>query len=468
MNLGYRACALALAIWFLLGAAPVLADEGALSATVQKALKAWQVTGAQVVVLEQGKVTYDQPFGLKNVASNAPVDNQTRFEIGSITKQFTAAAILQLKEHGKLSLSDPLGKYVPQYARAKNITIEQLLWQVTGIPNYTATKNFMQIATSHRGTFNAMLAMVKNKPLNFEPGTKWQYSNTNYLLLGRIVEVASGIPWRTYVQTHIFDTLGMKESTFMENEANVDDMATGYYSPKKTLEPSPPFLGWAGGAGAIVSTATDMAKWDEGLFGGKVIAQSDLALMTSPGRLANGKATDYGFGWLLDTHDGQQRIWHNGGTFGFNSTNHVYPRLGQAIIVLENTIGADANSLASVVFDALHPDLVATQTQAVPGENPAVTARVKAVWEQFTSGNVDRSQLTPEMSKAMTPDVLAGAKAQFAQLGTATSWTYRGEQSNENQTTYTYLVVFSSGFKTNIFMSLTKDGKISGYLVRPA
>ncbi|HEY9181519.1 MAG TPA: serine hydrolase domain-containing protein, partial [Candidatus Baltobacteraceae bacterium] len=159
---------------------------------IQTALQADKTPAAQVAVVRNGRLIEDGAFGLANLDRKVAATPQTQFEIGSVTKQFTAAAILQLKEQGKLRLSDPLGKYVPEYARGKAITIEQLLWQVSGVPNYTDVNHFVHIAGTTPGSLDAALALIAKKPLHFKPGTRWEYSNTNYLLLGGVVARASG------------------------------------------------------------------------------------------------------------------------------------------------------------------------------------------------------------------------------------------------------------------------------------
>lgn len=442
-------------------------------------VRAQNAPGMQLVVVDGGRVVTDVAVGVRNVDTQQPVDVRTRFEIGSITKQFTAAAILQLRERGLLSLHDRLGKYVPQYAAGRNVTLLQLLRQVSGIPNYTDTPRFRAliklhgttVALARSGSFDSILALLRGKPLNFKPGTKFQYSNSNYVLLGHVVTLVSGMPWERYIRTHIFAPAGMRESSFMNDEGRIADMATGYlhfHGAVRPAENDGGFKGWARGAGAIVSTASDLARWDIALFGGKIVDRSDLALMTKPGPLpAFGPGVHYAFGWVVDRYDGQPRIWHNGGTLGFIASNEVFPRQHQFIIALINTTAGDADAIADAEFGGLHPRLAAASAAPVAGEDPAVTARAKALLAEFLSGNLDRSQFDASMNAAMTPQVVAGAKAQFAPLGTPTSWIYRGKRTTGSQTTYEWRVRFSSGITLNVHMSIDAAGKVSGYLLSP-
>jgi len=454
----------------LVAAAP--ADP--LGDSVTKLMSAAQIPGMQVLVIDDGRVTASRSYGVKDVASKAPVDAHTRFEIGSITKQFTAAAILQLKERGKLKLGDALATYVPDYAAAKDVTIAQLLGQVSGIPNYTDTPAFKALVVTsggtmtikERGDVTRIVALVKDKPLDFAPGTRWEYSNTNYALLGRVVEVASGMPWDAYVRANIFRPAAMNESGFMEDEGTMTDVATGYSTEKGSLTPTATFNGWAGAAGAIVSTASDLAKWDAALIGGKLLSADDLATMLRPGTLpAMGPKSHYGYGWIVDAYEGQSRVWHNGGTLGFAASNQLYPGLSETIVVLANNGRSDADAVANAVFNALHPALAAAAAKPAAGEDPKVTARVRRVWAAFMSGTPDRSELSDRVNAALTPAVLAQSSAQLKGLGAPTAWTYAGTTLTGDMTAYDYRVEFATGTTLTLTMSVGPDGKITGFAI---
>lgn len=219
------------------------------------------IPGAQVASSRVGETLLDGSYGKSNLLTDRSVMQKTCFEIGSITKQFTAAAILQLEERGKLRLADPLSKYVPEYGAAKDVTVEQLLWQVSGIPEYMDEPNIEDIASRQPGGLESAFALIKDRPLDFEPGTRWEYSNTNYLLLGAIVTRAAGLSWEVYLKRNIFPRAGMTESRFIGDEPSMADMATGYTGKEGEMRPAPVLKSeWAGGVGAIVSTANDVLK----------------------------------------------------------------------------------------------------------------------------------------------------------------------------------------------------------------
>ena len=212
-----------------------------------------------------------------------------------------------------------------------------------------------------------------------------------------------------------------------------------------------------------------MAKWDAALFGGKIVSAADLAAMTHPGAFpALNAQTRYGYGWLVDAYDGQPRLWHNGGTLGFAASNHVYPALRQTIIVLENNATSSSDAVADAVFDALHPDLAAAAAPApAPGEDPAVTARAKRVWDELMSGRIDRSQFTDRFNATLTDAVLPQATAQLRTLGTPSSWLFTGKTAVPGATAYDYRLTFANGVSLTVTMTIADDGKVAGYSAHP-
>jgi CubicO group peptidase (beta-lactamase class C family) len=434
----------------------------ALSAALQNAVQANKTPAAEIGVMRSGKLIVDDAYGMANLKRQVPATPQTQFEIGSVTKQFTAAAVLQLKEQGRLNLSDPLGKYVPEYAQGKNITLEQLLWQVSGVPNYTEVNHFVHIAGSTPGGVDPALALIAKKPLDFKPGTRFEYSNTNYILLGAVVARVSHMAWETYIRQNIFQPVGMTRSGFIQDEPSLGDVATGYTRGKKgKLEVAPPLHGpWAGAAGGIVSTVADMAKWDAAFFGGKVVNPQDVALATTAHRLSSGKSTGYGFGWFVGNKNGQPEIAHSGGTFGFASENEYFPALHEFVIVLTNVAGLDPQFIADQTFDALHPALAAAEKKPAKGEDPAITALARQWMRRMQTGDIDKSQLSASFAKHLTRDMVSGMKEDLAPLGDPTSFVYRGKSKTNGATAYQYSVGFK-GARLQLTIAVDSQGKIS-------
>jgi D-alanyl-D-alanine carboxypeptidase len=290
----------------------------------------------------------------------------------------------------------------------------------------------------------AKVALVRSKPFDFAPGAKWEYSNTNYELLGAVIARVSGMSYEQYVRTNLFAKAGMAESAFVRDESALTDMATGYsIAPTKDrflirsgsdLLPTGPTI-MAGGAGAIVSTAHDLAKWDSALFGGRIVSAADLSLMTSPGpRTDEGPQDGYGFGWSIEQYDDVPRVSHSGASLGFTSSNQVYPAIDEYVIVLLSFGFSDASSVGDVAFDQQNPTLAARQNIPEPGETMQIRARVQTLWSELTQGTLDRNQLTGRMNKFMTPALVAATKSQYARLGRPTAFIYRGKAFASNGT----------------------------------
>jgi D-alanyl-D-alanine carboxypeptidase len=438
-------------------------------ASVAKVMTAAHVPSIVVAVSRDGAIVYSRAYGYADVARRMPATVETHYEIGSITKQFTATAILQLKEAGRLSLDDTLARWIPEYRRGAKVTIRELLEQTTGIPNFTEVKGFVKIASTRQPSFGAILALVRDKPLEFAPGSRFNYSNTNYILLGEIVQRASGRSWEAYVRRYLFAPAAMTHSGFIDDEARLQPMATGYIVGKNGTKPAPAFRsGWAWSAGAIVSTVGDLLAWDSALFRGRLINATDLAAMTSPGRNALfAKDAWYGYGWVIDTADGHKRLWHSGATFGYMAANLVFPRDRTDVVLVQNTTSlATADSTAQRVFEAVEPS-AAVALKAAPGEDPAVTARVRDWIARLETGNLDRSQLDAEMNKALTPQLVGSVEKQLAMLGTPQQLIYRGKASlGAKATLYTYRAVFSAATFT-LYFAVNSAGKIAGIRLAP-
>lgn len=322
-----------------------------------------QAVGASVAIVRDGKIVYVREFGKRSLAG-PPADAGTKFEIGSLTKQFTAAAILQLKERGKLALEDRVAKYIPAFPHASEITLRHLLNQTSGLPDFVETNHFVKISHESQGTF-AKIERMAAGPLHFAPGSQWEYSNTNYVVLGRIVEIVSGLRYRDYVRLHLFAPAGMHASAFLADEPRLSNAARGYWrgmSGKGPLSPAPAVPeSWTWSAGDVVSTAADIARWDLALQSGRIISASGYALMTRPATLAGGKTDDYGFHWWTDPYRGHRLLSGLGDTYGQSSCNDVFPAEHLDVVVLENiAVTPDGRSdaaagIAQAIFDALVP-----------------------------------------------------------------------------------------------------------------
>lgn len=326
----------------------------AMSAAVRAQMAKDGSYGLAVAVLRGGRSIYTEGLGERQ-RNGVAVDPGTHFEIGSDTKQFVAAAVLQLKEAGQLDLGDSLARYAPDFPHASEITIRELLDQTTGLFDYVSTNHFLAMSQSGPGSL-ARIERMASGPLAFVPGSKWAYSNTNYIALARVVEVVSGETYKAYLRRHIFAPAGLTETAFVADEQRLADMANGYWrgpTRKGDLQPSPTIPdSWLGAAGDVVSTVGDMTRWDRALMGGRIISRADVALMMSPASLTDGAKDDYGFGWWIDPIGGHTDVYHDGDTLGMSSSNDYFPDDDLWIVVLENQDTDSAARAARAAFTA--------------------------------------------------------------------------------------------------------------------
>jgi CubicO group peptidase (beta-lactamase class C family) len=268
-----------------------------------------------VLVARGDEVLFDKSYGMANLEWSVPNTPTTKFRIGSITKQFTAASILLLEERGKLKTEDPIKTYMADAPAAwDKITIFNVLTHTGGIPSFTNFPDFPQRSLSPM-TPGQLVAWFKEKPLDFEPGTKFSYSNSDYVLLGYLIEKLSGQTYERFLKENIFTPLDMRDSGYDSNAAVIEHRAAGY-SPGPA---GPVNAGYVNmtiphGAGALYSTTHDLLKWERGLFGGKLLKPASVAKMTTPFK------DNYAFGLVIRNSGGLKNIWHNGGIQGFNAS----------------------------------------------------------------------------------------------------------------------------------------------------
>jgi CubicO group peptidase (beta-lactamase class C family) len=426
---------------------------------VQASMRAQNVPGAQVEISDGVKQPIGRGYGVMNTNTRARVTVDTRFEIGSITKQMTAAAILQLKEQGKVKLTDPLGTYIPEYAPGRNVTIEQLMWHVSGVPDYMFVKGFpyfWNLSKHSAGGFKDILSLINDAPLQFASGTQYAYSNSNYALLAEVIERVSHMTWQDYLRKNIFERAGMIHTTFMEDEPTVPEMATGYRKNNGSLSPGRCMCGWAFGAGSVVSTSSDVAKWDQAFFAGKIISIDDVALSTTPHVLPSGNSASEGFAWKIDTFDGQTRYTYTGRTFDFTAENEYFPKLHQAVVVLTNTSDEQVDFIAGAAFEASHPAIAAEARAPAYGEDPRVTALVRQWIARLEASNIDVSKLDGEFAREGVPE----AEKALKPFGAPTAITYKHARVDGDGSHYLYLVDFK-GASFIVAMSVEPNGKIS-------
>ncbi len=326
--------------------------QASIDAMVRAAIASGRETGVTLAIERDGKIKYERAYGFRDKERRLLATIDTSYEIGSVTKEMTAAAVLQLLEQGKISLDARLSTYLSDAPFGNEVTIRQLLSMTSGIPEYLNGPNLLaEVQTST--TPAHLLARISGKPLNFVPGSQWQHSNTNYLLLGQLIERVSGEPYERYIAGHVLAKAPGAAFASLSGETQLTEMAKGYANGVVAKSPDD---SWVGPAGNLVGTVSDMIAWDRALSGGGVVSAQSYALMTTPQTPANATA-GYGFAFFLDRYRGEPRIWQDGSTIGFNVCDQYYPKHRTRIVVFTNSNDGTsyADTLARNVFDLLYP-----------------------------------------------------------------------------------------------------------------
>jgi len=303
-----------------------------------------------VLVAKNGAIVLHKGYGYRNVAAGVQHDKNSVFQIGSVTKQFTTAVILKLQAAGKLNVQDPISKYFPKYPKGDSITVEELMLHTSGIYNYTNDRAFMEKGVSQPANREKMMALFKDKPLDFTPGTKWQYSNSAYLLLGYIIESVTGKPYEQIVREYIFTPLKMTHSGFDFTHLQQKEKSTGYFAfnnkdtlPSIIVDSSVSFS-----AGAIYSTAEDMYRWHQALQHNKILTTAQQEKAYSPVK------NHYGYGWVIDSLYGNRVVSHGGAIHGFTSYFSRMAADDVCIILLSNTSSPVLDKISSNIYAALY------------------------------------------------------------------------------------------------------------------
>jgi CubicO group peptidase (beta-lactamase class C family) len=438
------------------------ATQGRVDRIAQQVLEQTGVPSASVAVVKGGKLAYTHAYGSARLATpSAPAiaaAPEMRYSIGSISKQFTATAILLLQEQGKLSLDDAVGKYVPGLTRGNEVTIRQILSHTSGYQDYWP-EDYVMTTMLPAETAQQIIDTWGKKPLDFEPGTEWQYSNTNFVIAGAIVEKVTGQPYMDFLTQHIFRPLGMQSVWNSDQTKLTQADATPYYrhalgplrvAPKEGR-------GWMFAAGELAMTANDLALWDESLIAETVLKPESYKQMFTEVKLKDGKGTHYGMGVEVLERDGHRVIAHGGEVSGFVSDNEVLVDDGVAVAVLTNqdAVGAAATiaRLAAPVVAGFPP------TEA---EKQAI-----AIYHDLQKGHIDRSLLAPNLSDYFTAEALADFRQSLAPLGEPLTFRQVSTDLRGGMTFRSFLIVYP-GKRLRLTTYTYPGGKLEQYLIAPA
>jgi CubicO group peptidase (beta-lactamase class C family) len=421
------------------------------------------VPSASIAVVQHGKLAYTHAYGKARLASeSAPAvaaTPQMRYSIGSISKQFTAAAVLLLQEEGKLSLDDAVEKYVPGLTRGNEVTIRQILSHTSGYHDYFP-EDYLITPMQRPVTTQRILDLFAKKPLNFEPGTQWQYSNTNYVIAGRIVEQITGKPLMDFLTSRIFRPLGMSSVWNSDQTPLTQADVTGYH--RKVLAPLRPApkegSGWMFGAAGLAMTAHDLALWDQSLIAQTVLKPESYKEMFTEVKLKNGKGTQYGLGVGVRELNGHRAIVHSGEISGFVSDNEAYPDDGVAVAVLTNRDGVSA---ATTIANLIAP--------AVLGVSPATDAerQALAIFRGLQQGRIDRTLFAPNLNDYFTAQTQADYQSSLAPLGEPFIFRQTNEELRAGMTFRSFDIAYPRK-KLHLTTYTYPNGKLEQYLITAA
>lgn len=462
------ALAAALLIATPAAAQQLTADETAkVDTIVTDALKSSGVPSASVAIVRDGKIVFARAYGDQGPGMKA-TSPAAKYQIASISKQFTAAAILLLEDEGKLSLDDKVSKWVPDITGADKVSVRQLLSHTAGIQDYWP-QDYDFAAMRNPVTPQQILDKWAKKPLDFEPGTAWQYSNTGYVVAGMIIEKASGMKLLDYLQKKILKPLGI--------DAMDQDYAIGKGFPQGThrfaLGPvraaTPAAHGWLWAAGELAMSATDLAKWDIARIDRKILSPEDWETQETPILLTNGNNTHYGLGVSLGGRDGVRTVEHGGEAVGFLSDNFVIPSKRFAVVALVNAdFGGAQDAITSGITDLLMPAAPPPMRPMTLDERRDALAR--QVFDQLRSGTLDHATMTEDANYYFTPQATEDYHTSLAPLGDPVSFEalgkarLRGGFVNRN-----YQISYADGRKLVVitYAEPGMNGKFEQFLVQP-
>lgn len=397
---------------------PAKFDLAAIDVYIASYVKEKGLVGLSVAIMRDGEVVLAKGYGQRSLADSLPVQPETTFAVGSVTKQFVCACVLLLAEEGKLSVRDPVAKYFPRLTRAGDITLLDLMNHTAGYPDFYPL-DFLDRRMLQPINREGLLQKYAGGPLDFEPGIRYSYSNTGYMILGGVVEQASGEKFGDFLQRRILTPLGMKHSHF-GGPGNLSNRAFGYNAfALGPAEPAPPEAdGWIETAGGLWASAPDLMRWNLALATGKVLKPESYELMIAPRTLSTGKISSYGCGLFTLVQDGDRILQHTGGVSGFAAFNAVLPRTRSGLVVLSNTEHISATPLRTELFHLLVQDIAAQEAPAVPIiAGPDAETLVLDFLKQLQAGSVDRSRLGEEFNFYLSDERIKSARQRLADLG---------------------------------------------------
>jgi D-alanyl-D-alanine carboxypeptidase len=432
----------------------------AIDAIVGKALADSLVPSASIAIVRDGGIALAKAYGAARLDGQTAATPAMRYKIASNSKQLTATAILLLAEERKLSLDDKVARFLPELTRANDITLRQLLTHTSGYSDFYAP-DYIPFYMKKPVEPQAILDNWARRPLDFEPGSHWQYSNTGYVVLGMVVEKASGQPLITFLRRRVFDRLGMKSPVDIDHEDmdGADPLGYTRYALGPVREVAPEGKGWMWAAGELAMTASDLARWDIALMNGAILKPASLKALTTEMRLSDGTATNYGFGLgVTQMANGHRRWSHTGGASGFLSVNVTFPDDRTAITVLTNGEGLAYRTIEKEIETLL-------LGSAVDEDAAPALERARLLFAGLQQGKIDRATLTEDLSDYFSEAVLADFGASLAPLGAPESFAQSGREARGGMV-HRVFAIKASGKTLRMETYVMPDGKFEQCLIR--
>jgi D-alanyl-D-alanine carboxypeptidase len=445
------------------GAQAELSDQrlaAAVDSISAEALATTGVPSASVAVVRHGRIVYAHAYGSAKLDPVVPAKTDMLYGIGSISKQITAAAVLLLQQDGKLSLSDPVSRFVPGLTRGNEVTIRELLSHTSGYQDFWP-QDYVPPLMEKPITPQAILDRWAKQPLDFDPGTRWQYSNTNFVIAALVIEKASGVPFFQFVRDRILDPVGMKSAIDFDALGPSSVQPIGYM--RYALGPLRPAIstgaGWMHGAGELAMTASDLARWDISMIEESLLSPRSYQEMETTVLLRDGVSSGYGLGVDVGTAGNHRLISHNGEVAGFTANNLVFPDDSAAIVVLTNQDAAPAysrigNGIARVLFT----------TQDATTEHRAAVAREILVGLQH--GTIDRSLFTADANAYFSAGAIRDFASSLGPLGAPTGFVQLSQANRGGMIERSYRATFS-GRVLHVWTYEMPDGKLEQYQAAP-
>jgi D-alanyl-D-alanine carboxypeptidase len=454
-----------LILTFLIAATPAWANDATtlppavqtqIDAAANQILTATGVPSASIAVVKDARIAYLQAYGQARLSPPMEAAPQMRYPVGSISKQFTAAAILLLAQDGKLTLDDPVAKYLPN-----EVTIRMLLSHISGYQDYWP-EDYVMTSMLVPATAEHIMDVWASKPLDFDPGTRWQYSNTNFVIAGRIVEQVSGMSLIDLLNKRIFLPLAMENVYNFDASRLPATDPTGY--ERFALGPPRPApqegAGWMFAAGELAMPAHDLALWDISIINRTLLSPESYHQMLTPVRLSNGDSTGYGLGVALKEKDGRHVIEHSGEVSGFVSDNVVYPFDRVAIVVLTNEMATQA---ASQIAERIAPLVLGVVAAAEPSK---AEAQALAIFNGLADGHINRKLFTKFCNAYFSQQALDDFATSLKPLGPPLSFKQTREELRGGMTFRVFTLAFPDR-QLKVTTYEMPDGKIEQYLVLP-